>query len=361
MNLQRDPLEVSLSLGRPDERGGPKRGSFVVVWPSLGDYSGSAQLGCAVAGTPETTAGRGHVIVIGNLDGVHRGHQAVLAQARAIADARGLAMLVLTFDPHPNEVLRGWTPPRLATLERRVELLRRHGTDQVVVEPFTSELAAFSPERFAKELLFERLGARVVVVGDDFRFGAGRAGDLEALREFGRAFGFDVMAAEAAGDEGGRFSSTRVRDAVASANLEEAARLLGRRHSLSGIVEGGDRRGRTIGFPTANLGGVTEVLPPHGVYAVFADDRPAVMNLGLRPTVDGKSLRVEVHLFDFDGDLYGQPMRVHLVERLREEKKFSGLDELKAQIARDAEAARAVLAGAVPGEGIEPARSDAGR
>jgi riboflavin kinase/FMN adenylyltransferase len=188
-------------------------------------------------------------------------------------------------------------------------------------------------------------------VGEDFHFGAHRAGDLAALQELGSKLGFEVMAAEVAGDEGGRFSSTRVRDAIANGSLEEAAKLLGRRHSISGVVEGGDRRGRTIGFPTANLGGVIEVLPPSGVYAVFADERPAVMNLGTRPTVDGTSLRIEVHLFDFDGDLYGRPMRVHLVSRIREEKKFAGLDELKAQIGRDTEAARRLLEGLAPGEG----------
>jgi riboflavin kinase / FMN adenylyltransferase len=292
-----------------------------------------------------------NVIVIGNLDGVHRGHQAVLLQARAIADAKNLRTLVLTFDPHPNEVLRGWTPPRLATLERRIELLRRHGADEVNALPFTAELAAFSPERFARELLVERLGARAVVVGEGFRFGARRAGDLDALRGFGESLGFEVAAAEVASDDRGPFSSTRVRDAIALGHLHEATRLLGRRHSLSGVVESGDRRGRTIGFPTANLGGVVEALPPHGVYAVFAGDQPAVMNLGVRPTVDGKILRVEVHLFDFEGDLYGQGMRVHLVERIREERKFAGLDELKAQIVRDADTARAILAEVVPGDG----------
>lgn len=275
----------------------------------------------------------------------------MLRQARALADARGLCTVVLTFDPHPSQVLRGFTPPRLATLERRVELLRRHGADDVVVEPFTLDFAALTPSRFAKELLVERLGARAVVVGENFRFGAKRAGDLEALRGFGRELGFEVAAAEVAGDERGPFSSTRVRDAIAGGDLDEATRLLGRRHSISGVVEGGDRRGRTIGFPTANLGGVPEVLPPRGVYAVFADDRPGVMNLGVRPTVDGANLRVEVHLFDFDGDLYGQSMRVHLVSRIRDEKKFSGLDELRAQIALDAEAARRSLATAPPGDG----------
>jgi riboflavin kinase/FMN adenylyltransferase len=301
------------------------------------------------------------VVVIGNLDGVHRGHQAVLRQGCAVAAERGLSTIALTFDPHPSEVLRGATPPRLATLERRVELLRRHGADDVVVEPFTPDFAGFSPERFVKELLVERLGAQAIVVGENFRFGAQRAGDLELMRGFGKALGFEVAAAEVAGDEHGPFSSTRVRDAIACGDLDEATRTLGRRHSLYGIIEGGDRRGRTIGFPTANVGGVIEVLPPVGVYAVFADDdRPGVMNLGVRPTVDGKSLRVEVHLFDFDGDIYGQPMRVHLVKRLRDEKKFAGLDELKAQIAIDAAAAREVLSTAAPGDAAAVVGATAG-
>lgn len=290
-------------------------------------------------------------VVIGNLDGVHRGHQAVLGQARAIADARRLSTIVLTFDPHPSEVLRGVAPPRLASLERRIELLRRHGADEVVVEPFTRELAALSPARFAKELLAERLGAKAVVVGENFRFGAERAGDLVSLRRFGEELGFEVAAAVVAGDERGAFSSTRVRSAIAAGDLAEATRLLGRRHSIRGVVEGGDRRGRTIGFPTANLGQVVEVLPPHGVYAVFADDRPAVMNLGVRPTVDGSSRRIEVHVLDFDGDLYGKPMRVHLVGRIRDEKRFANLDELKAQIESDVETARSMLAGVPAGDG----------
>src|SRR5690606_31064431 len=153
-------------------------------------------------------------IVIGNLDGVHRGHQAVLAQARSIADARGLSTVVLTFDPHPNQVLRGWTPPRLTTLERRIELLRRHGADDVIVEPFTRELASYTPERFAKELLAQRLGAKAVIVGENFRFGAQRAGDIDTLRALGKTLGFEVVAAEVARDERGPFSSTRVRDAI---------------------------------------------------------------------------------------------------------------------------------------------------
>jgi riboflavin kinase/FMN adenylyltransferase len=293
------------------------------------------------------------VVVIGNFDGVHRGHQAVLRQAHALASARGLRCVVLTFDPHPSEVLGRGSPPQLTTLARRIELLRAHGATDVAVEPFTMELAAWTPERFAKELLASRLSARAVVVGRNFRFGHKRAGDFDTLVALGATSGFEAVAAEVAGDEEGPFSSTRARDAIAAGEVDRAADVLGRPHALSGVVEHGDARGRTIGFPTANLGGVAEMLPAHGVYAVRAmragslASAPAlltgVMNIGVRPTVDGMSLRIEAHLFDFDADLYGETLRVELVARLRGEQKFAGIDELKAQIAKDAEAARKAL------------------
>jgi riboflavin kinase/FMN adenylyltransferase len=289
------------------------------------------------------------IVAIGNFDGVHRGHQAVLHQARVLADARSLRCLVLTFDPHPADVLGRGAPPLLTTLATRIELLRKHGATDVVIEPFTKGLAAWSPERFASELLASKLAARAVVVGTNFRFGHKRAGDFETLRALGSTYGFDAIAAEIAGDEEGLFSSTRVRDAIAAGDVERAAKVLGRPHALSGTVEHGDARGRTIGFPTANLGGIVEMLPAYGVYAVRASTGGAtahagVMNLGVRPTVGGMSLRVEVHLLDFDGDLYDQAMRVELVARIREERKFASLDELRAQIARDAEEARKLLA-----------------
>jgi riboflavin kinase/FMN adenylyltransferase len=287
------------------------------------------------------------VVVIGNFDGVHLGHQAVLRQARALADVRALRCVVMTFDPHPSEVLGRGAPPRLTTLARRIELLREHGATDVAVEPFTIDLAGWSPERFAKELLADRLAARAVVVGSNFRFGNKRAGDFATLTTLGGACGFEAVAAQIDGDAEGPFSSTRVRDAIATGEVERATHVLGRPHGLTGVVEHGDARGRTIGFPTANLGGVEEMLPPHGVYAVRvvrgAETYGGVMNLGVRPTVDGSSLRIEAHLFDFDADLYGETLRVDLVARLRGEQKFAGVAELRAQIAKDAEAARKAL------------------
>lgn len=291
----------------------------------------------------------GSVVVIGNFDGVHRGHQAVLHQARTRADATGARCLVLTFDPHPNEVLGRGAPPRLTTLPRRIALLEEHGAHEVVVEPFTLDLAAWSPERFARDLLAGRLGARAAVVGKNFRFGHKRAGDFEVLSRLGEELGFEAVAAEVAGDAEGPFSSTRVRDAVARGDVDRAAEVLGRPHVLTGVVEKGDQRGRTLGFPTANLGQVAVMLPAAGVYAIRVDagahgSRGGVANIGVRPTIGGDAIRIEAHLFDFEGDLYGATLDVALVARLRGEQRFAGLPELRAQIARDAEAARRALA-----------------
>lgn len=289
----------------------------------------------------------GSVIAIGNFDGVHKGHQAVLRQARGLADAGGLRAVVLTFNPHPSEVLGRGTPPRLVTLERRIELLRANGADDVIVQRFTKELAAWTPERFAKDLLSEQLSAKVVVVGKNFRFGSKRAGDFDTLVAFGQTLGFSAVASEVAGDDQGPFSSTRVRAAITNGDVAQAARILGRPHMLSGVVAQGDRVGRTIGFPTANLESIGEMLPAYGVYAVRVrvqnEAYLGAMNVGIRPTVNGTSLRVETHLLDFDADLYGARIECDLVERLRGEMKFDGLPALKAQITSDVAQARKIL------------------
>jgi len=287
-------------------------------------------------------------LVVGNFDGVHRGHQAVLQQAVAEARADGLAPRVLTFDPHPAAVVGTGAPPLLTTLERRAELMGALGVDRVYVRRFDTAFAAWAPERFARDLVAGALHARVVVVGENFRFGARRAGDLGLLRGLGADLGYDVRVSAVASDERGPFSSTRARDAVAAGDLDEACRVLGRPHALSGVVARGDDRGRTIGFPTANLEGVAEMLPPDGVYAVRVDRGdgplgPGVTNIGVRPTVGGSRRTIETHLLDFAGDLYGAPLRLHLSARLRGEHKFPSLDALKAQIARDVAAARGKL------------------
>jgi len=300
----------------------------------------------------------GRIVAIGNFDGVHRGHQALLLDAATDAERRGLTPAVLTFSPHPQVALGRTPPPLLTTLGRKLELIARTAKAiEPIVERFDLTFAAQSPDEFAKRVLVERFAAKVVVVGRNFRFGQGRAGDFGTLAALGERLGFATRRHALVGDAAGPWSSTRIRDAIARGDLDAATEMLGRPHMISGAVVEGDRRGRTIGFPTANVGAIAEQLPPFGVYAVLVDREEGsppraralaqgVANIGVRPTVKPGETRpsVEVHLFDWGGDLYGAALRVHLVSRLREERRFSGLDALKAQIARDAEAARARLA-----------------
>lgn len=298
------------------------------------------------------------LVVIGNFDGVHTGHRIVLSSAVAQADERGVEPVVLTFHPHPAVVLRGVRSAVLTTMERRIELMGRVAPAlSVVVEPFTLELSRLSARDFATELLAKKLGAAAVVVGENFRFGHGREGDVKLLAELGAELGFEARPHALQGDSNGTYSSTRVRAAVDAGDLEQAERVLGRPHALSGVVQTGYRRGRTIGFPTANLAEIPELLPPYGVYACLVDQLDdsgrahrlgkAVTNIGVRPTVRG-GLAVEAHLLDLEPDLYGARLRLHLVARLRDERKFSGLDELRDQIAIDVGAARHALEGRVP-------------
>lgn len=310
----------------------------------------------AVDDDAPVVTGRGCALVVGNFDGVHRGHQAILRQVVADARGSGLVPCVLTFDPHPAAVVGRGAPPMLSTLERRAELVAQLGVEVAYVRRFDRAFAAWPPERFARELVAGTLRARTVVVGENFRFGAKRAGDLALLRTLGAELGFEVHVHPVARDAGGPFSSTRARDAIAAGDLDEASRVLGRPHELSGIVVHGDERGRLLGFPTANLGQVPETLPPNGVYAVRAgvlDSQggerplaPGVTNIGVRPTVSQTEVRsIETFLLDFSEDVYGQRLRLHLVARLRDERKFQGLDDLKAQITQDVAAARSTLGG----------------
>ena len=299
------------------------------------------------------------LVIIGNFDGVHRGHQAVLAASADVARAQGLTPIVLTFHPHPAEVLGRGVLPALTTLDRKIELIERIDPAYlVVVEPFDADLARLEPDAFADRLLARELCARSVVVGQNFRFGRHRAGDLSALARFGEQFGFSVRAEPLHGDDNGPFSSTRVRASLANGDLADVALQLGRPHSLSGRVIQGAGRGRMLDVPTANLGTVPEALPPYGVYACLVDLlgrggpralASGVANVGIRPTVGG-GFGVEAHLFDFEADLYGAELRVHLIRRIRDERRFPDVSELKAQIQRDIAFAKTSLAGAVPEE-----------
>jgi len=307
------------------------------------------------------SASRGRIVAIGNFDGVHRGHQAVLTDATRDAARQGLTPAVLTFAPHPSAVLGRAAPPILTVLPRKLELFSRISPDiEPVVEPFDHAFASQSPDAFAEQMLAARLAAKVGVVGANFRFGKSRQGDFDALVRLGERLGFETRTHALVGDAKGAWSSSRIREALARGALDEVTEMLGRPHMVSGEVAAGARRGRTIGFPTCNLD-VEEALPPWGVYAVLVDREEGspprarafakgVANIGVRPTVTGGDARpnVEVHLFDVDEDLYGARLRVHLVAWLRPEQRFAGLDALKAQIARDAEAARARLADLAP-------------
>jgi riboflavin kinase / FMN adenylyltransferase len=290
------------------------------------------------------------VIAPGNHDGVHLGHRALLRTARAIADQGGYRTRALTFEPHPLAHFDPANAPEKLTLHaRRAELLRAAGADSVFVQPFTSEFASLTPEAFVDWLLAQN--ARALVVGPDFRFGHQRLGDVTLLRQLGAARGFDVSIEEPVLLRGERVSSSAIRLALRGGDVGRASRMLGRFHEVQGEVVRGDQRGRTIGFPTANLHPEPVLPPSDGVYAVIAreldaGDRPlllGVANLGTRPTfAAGRS--VEVHLFDFERDIYGARLRVGFVERVRGERKFSGIAELREQIARDSDSARQLLA-----------------
>lgn len=287
------------------------------------------------------------VVAIGNFDGLHLGHRAVIARLAELGAAHGAATCAYTFDPAPTSVVAPQRhQPRIVTVAERVRRLGEAGVDRIVLEPFTRAWAAHPARWFAEEVLGRRLRARAVVVGWDFRFGAGREGDVDGLRAW--LPGVEVAALAPVEAEGAVVSSSRVRRLVQAGDVEAAAALLGRPHALTGTVIAGDRRGRTIGFPTANLENEVELVPANGVYATLATvdrgaPRAAVTNVGTRPTVDGTRLSIETHVLDFDGDLYGRDLRVELVARLREERRFPGLDALVAQIGADVAAAREIL------------------
>ena len=285
---------------------------------------------------------------MGNFDGVHLGHQAVIRRAVEEGRARGTRVIAATFRPHPREVLwPGKGPKLLTTPEARRELLMLYGADEVREIPFDEALSKKSPEEFVRDVLVSGLGAGVVVVGDNFRYGYRASGDFEDLRRRMREVGGEAYAVSIlALDED--VSSTRIRELVEGGEVRGAASLLGRPNALRGEVVSGDKRGRSIGFPTANvLPDPRVVVPGTGVYAGYAtvggESYEACTNVGEAPTFERRERRVEAYLIGFEGDLYGKVLDVSFVEKLRGERKFSGIDELKAQIGRDVEGARAVL------------------
>jgi riboflavin kinase/FMN adenylyltransferase len=292
------------------------------------------------------------VVTPGNHDGVHLGHRALIDAAKRTADANGWRTLGMFFDPHPTAVLAPERAPVLITeVERRVEIMQGAGCDEVLVLPFDSEFAKMSPDRFVQKVLLEACSAKGVVIGPDFHFGHKRSGNIDTLRTMGAEEGFSVELVPPVMYGGEAVSSTRIRRVLREeGQVEEVAQMMTRLHELSGVVVQGDRRGREIGFPTANLAVPPLQLPKDGVYAVLARvlDEPGapllhgVANLGVRPTFEaGRS--VEVHLFGFDGDLYEKRMRIGFAARIRGEAKFDDLEALKRQIERDCEQAKNAL------------------
>jgi riboflavin kinase/FMN adenylyltransferase len=308
----------------------------------------------------------GAVVAWGNFDGFHRGHQAVVERAGEIADRLGAPLAVMTTEPHPSQFFRPDTPSfRLMSLRSKAQAIEAFGADVLFVLTFDAALANTPAEAFVEEVLVRRLKARHVVTGYDQRFGKGRGGDAALLQRMGAAAGFGVTVVPPLEIGGEVCSSSRVRAHLRRGEPDRAAALMGHWWRIEGRVEQGDRRGRTIGFPTANVGWGEYLEPMLGVYAVrmHVEDGPhrgtydGVANLGRRPTFDKTAISFEVHLFDFEGDLYGAHVGVDMVAFIRPERKFDGLEALKAQIARDAATARALLAApeAAPGR-FTPAR-----
>lgn len=286
-------------------------------------------------------------VTVGVFDGVHRGHVRLIGRLVERAQSEGLSVGVLSFDPHPVEVLAPGRAPLLITSpERRVELLEYLGVDWVGMLDL-AQIRMMSPEKFVSDVLVRRAASHLVLVGDDFRFGHDRRGDVAKLKEAGARLGFEAGSVALVADDGQVISSTRIRVLIAEGRVAAAAQLLGRPHRISGPVIHGEARGRTLEYPTANLAcpaGI--VMPADGVYAVRANDRHGVASLGVRPTFGhGGTRLLEVHLFDFDQDLYGTMLDVDFVERLRGEERFESADDLVAQMHRDTVAARRILSG----------------
>lgn len=290
---------------------------------------------------------RGCVATIGNFDGVHLGHQAIIAQLTEQAVRLHLPRVVITFEPQPQEFFAGPTAPpaRLMRLREKLLALDGLGIERVLCLTFDHALAALPAERFIDDLLIRHLGIRYLVVGDDFRFGHRRAGDFAMLVAAGQRHGFEVANTHSYILDGERISSTRIRQTLSRGDLELATRLLGRPYDMCGRVAYGDQVGRTIGFPTANIHLHRRVTPVYGVYAVAMSGAglrpwPGIANVGRRPTVQGNRERLEVHLLDFQGDLYGQHVKVDFLHYLRPEQRFESMAALQAQIQQDERTAR---------------------
>jgi riboflavin kinase / FMN adenylyltransferase len=297
---------------------------------------------------------RGGIVALGNFDGFHLGHQAVVGRAVERARSEGRPVLVATFDPHPVRYFRPDVPPfRLTTLGQRERLFAAAGADAMLVFRFGEELASTTAEDFVGVWLGKRIGAAGVVTGEDFTFGKGRGGNISVLRELGAAIGMSVDAVGPVADGSEPVSSSRIRDALRAGDCATATRLLTRPFAIEGIVEHGDKRGRQLGYPTANLSLGKYLRPRYGIYAVRGrlpdgEVLSGVANLGVRPTFDPPKELLEPYFIDWFGELYGQCIEVELVEHLRDERRFDSLEALKEQMRQDEARARAVLSNSSP-------------
>jgi riboflavin kinase/FMN adenylyltransferase len=297
-------------------------------------------------GSAVPAALRGGIVALGNFDGFHKGHQAVVGRAVSRARAEGRPALVATFDPHPVRFFKPDLPPfRLTTLDQRERLFAEAGADAMLVYHFGAELASVTAPDFVGDYLASRAGAAGVATGEDFTFGRGRGGDVEVLKLLGQANRLSVDAVAPVADDGEPVSSSRIREALEAGDCDTAARLLTRSFAIEGVVEHGDKRGRTLGYPTANIALGPYQRPRFGVYAArgrLADGRmlDGVANLGIRPMFDPPKELLEPYFFDFDGDLYGETVEVALHSFIRDEMAFEDVETLKAQIARDCVEAR---------------------
>ncbi|RJP86049.1 MAG: bifunctional riboflavin kinase/FAD synthetase [Desulfobacteraceae bacterium] len=294
------------------------------------------------------------VVTIGNFDGVHKGHQAIFHQVIEKAESIKGTSVAMTFEPHPMRVLKKKKSPPLITLyEQKKELIAKTGIDVFICIPFDKDFAAITARRFIEDILVKTIGLSAIVIGNDYSFGKDRKGNVAFLRQHADRFGYEVIVADwipGSLKTADRISSTRIRETVMAGKVDEVAQLLGRYYQIRGkVVSGRNRGGRLLGFPTANINLIDELCPKAGVYAVTVECQDkkyqGVANIGYSPTFDDHIFTVEVHLLDFSGDLYDQDIRVNFIQRIRNEKKFGGLDELSAQITKDIQTARDILSG----------------
>ena len=296
-----------------------------------------------------TTRFTNTVLTLGNFDGLHLGHQELIKMVMKRARETDAVSMVVTFRPHPLKILAPEKcPPLISIYEEKIALLEKLGLDVLVKIPFTVDFSAMSPEAFTKDILCDLLGAKEIFVGYNYRFGRGRAGNVATLKEMGDKYGFTVREVEQISLDGEVISSTKIRRLLAEGRVEHAARLLGRAYAITGVVVKGDGRGKGLGFPTANIAPKHSIIPADGVYAVkfFVREQfyDGIANVGLRPTFDENRLTIEVHVFDFDEDIYGEEISLYFVGKIREERKFGSPDELARQIVSDIRTAKDMLA-----------------